>query len=70
MRIAVAHVAEGADAQVVFLRDDGDEADHLRQLAARDGGVFENSRGCEPSERVKGAAARGGELVVALASRA
>lgn len=63
MQIAIAHVAKRADAQVVFLRDGGDEADHLGQFVAGHGGVLENGCRREAGQRRERTAACGGELV-------
>ena len=42
MQVAIAHVAESADAQLMPRGHFLDEPDHLCQFAARYGGVFEN----------------------------
>ena len=62
MQVAVAHVAEGANAQPVLLRDAGNEADHAGQFAAEHGDVLDDGRGRNAGERGEGGAA-GGELV-------
>ena len=57
MEIAVAHVAEGADAQLVFPGHRRDKTDHGRQLAARHGGVLQDGRGRDARQGGKSAAA-------------
>src|SRR5512140_3774673 len=63
VQVAVAHVTEGADLELELAGDRGDKADHVRQFAARDGGIFENGGRRYAREGGKGTAASAGQLV-------
>ncbi len=45
MEISVAHVAEGADAELVLAGDAIDEAHHAGEFGAWDGGILEDGGG-------------------------
>lgn len=63
MQIAVAHVAESANTEIVLFGDLFDEANHVGEFAAWDSGVFENGGGGDAGQRGEGAASGAGELV-------
>lgn len=62
VEVAVAHVAEVGDAELVFFADGLDAFDHADEFAAGDGGVFEDGGGADAGEGAEGGAAGGGEF--------
>ena len=63
VEVAIAHVSEGADAELVALGDVFDEADHGGEFGTGNGGVFEDGGGGHAGEGGEGAAAGRGEAI-------
>ena len=51
MKVAVTHVTEGSDFEIVTLTGLLNEADHFRQLATGNRGILEDGRRRDASER-------------------